>query len=112
MRLNLGEAYFAVGDDESALEHYELARSLASSPKSLESAADQLQVFADRGFRPETATSFIEVLYHGVATRRAPPISGDRQGRARSSSTSPTCLSASATARASIASMLTRAGCP
>ena len=73
--LNLGEAYFAVGDDKSALEHYELARSLASSPKSLESAADQLQVFADRGFRTGTATSFIEVLRHDVTIRRAPSIS-------------------------------------
>jgi tetratricopeptide (TPR) repeat protein len=73
--LNLGEAYFAGGDDESAQEHYELARSLASSPKSLESAADQLQVFADRGFRPQAARSFMEMLNRGVATRREPPIS-------------------------------------
>jgi Flp pilus assembly protein TadD len=69
--LNLGEAYFAIGDDERAREHYELARGLASSPKSLLSAADQLRVFADRGYRPAAAAALIDVVAQGVETRRA-----------------------------------------
>ena len=69
--LNLGEAYFAIGDDARALEHYALARGLASTSKSLLSAADQLRVFADRGFRPTAAATLIAELSQGVATRRA-----------------------------------------
>lgn len=73
--LNLGEAYFAIGDDSRALEHYALARGLASSPKSLKSAESQLRLFAERGFRSAATRPLVELLTEGVATYGTRPVS-------------------------------------
>ena len=110
--LNLGEAYFAIGDDARALEHYALARGLASTSKSLLSAADQLRVFADRGFRPTAAATLIAELSQGVVPAALDRFVDEGENRALYSSTSRTCTSGYATAKASIGSMPIRAGYP
>lgn len=60
--LVLGEAAFALGDFDAASAHYTVARSLSSSPKSLESAASQLDLFAAAGFRPAEAQRLAALL--------------------------------------------------
>jgi 3',5'-cyclic AMP phosphodiesterase CpdA/tetratricopeptide (TPR) repeat protein len=50
-----GEAAFALSRDSDALEHYRRARSLSRTGEELRSAADQLALFAELGFRPEAA---------------------------------------------------------
>jgi len=58
----LGEAYFAIGDTESASEHFLAASKISDSTKSLQSAADQLGLFGNIGFRSEDARNLIKIL--------------------------------------------------
>ena len=58
----LGEAYFAIGDIASAREHFLAASKKAYSPRSLRSAADQLELLARIGFRSEDAYDLIRIL--------------------------------------------------
>lgn len=60
--LVLGEAFFAIGELEAARAHYASAITLASSQKSLDSAAGQLELFAELGFRSQEALKLVKVL--------------------------------------------------
>lgn len=51
----LGEAYFVIGDLHMAKTHFLAANKLAESPKSLRSAADQIELFGKAGFKTEDA---------------------------------------------------------
>ena len=63
--LVLAEALFAMGNDVDARTHYHRAVSLATSPKSLQSAARQLETFAEAGFRSASAKVYAELLTTG-----------------------------------------------
>jgi len=58
----LGEAYFAIGEIETAREHFLSAIKKADSPKSLRSAADQLELLGSVGFRSQDASDLIKIL--------------------------------------------------
>jgi tetratricopeptide (TPR) repeat protein len=60
--LVLAEALFGTGNHAEATEHYRQATALATSPKSLDSAARQLEIFAKAGFRSESARSLVALL--------------------------------------------------
>ncbi|HEY3571201.1 MAG TPA: metallophosphoesterase [Thermoanaerobaculia bacterium] len=60
--LVLGEAYFARGEVDEAGEHYRRAAALGASRKSLESAARQLELFHDTGFRTGEATALRQLI--------------------------------------------------
>lgn len=60
--LVLGEAYFATGESVQAEAHFLAAIQLASSPKSLESAARQLDLLASAGFRAVEASRLASLL--------------------------------------------------
>jgi tetratricopeptide (TPR) repeat protein len=51
----LGEAYFVVDDIQMAKTHFSAANGLAASPKSLRSAADQIELFGKAGFNTKNA---------------------------------------------------------
>ena len=57
-----GEAKFALGDDEGARTLFDRALALAESPTVLASPADQLDLFADAGFRPKEARALAAYL--------------------------------------------------
>ncbi|HXQ00620.1 MAG TPA: metallophosphoesterase [Solirubrobacteraceae bacterium] len=63
--LVLGEALFALGTDDAATEHYGMAMRLSTSPKPLESAADQLGMFERSGFRAQAARRLRRLLESG-----------------------------------------------
>jgi len=56
----LGEACFVLDDFQLAKTHFAAAKKLAASPKSLRSAADQLELFASVGFKPEAANQLAD----------------------------------------------------
>ncbi|HVG33164.1 MAG TPA: metallophosphoesterase [Pyrinomonadaceae bacterium] len=58
----LGESFFALGDIESAKKHYIAAGKIATSPKSLRSGADQLEIFGKAGFRTPLAVELANLL--------------------------------------------------
>lgn len=72
----IAEAYFAIGDTVSAERHYEAAADIATSVKSLNSAARQLEVFSSVGFRTESARHLQEALKRliGSLRRSASPV--------------------------------------
>lgn len=53
--LVLGEAAFAIGDVETAEQHFSRASTLIHSPKDLRSAADQIEILGNKGFRTDEA---------------------------------------------------------
>lgn len=59
--LVIAESLFAIGDPRSA-SHYTAAKSIATTSKSLASAARQLQLFASVGFRPQEAFQLAAIL--------------------------------------------------
>jgi 3',5'-cyclic AMP phosphodiesterase CpdA/tetratricopeptide (TPR) repeat protein len=65
--LVLGEAFFALEADEAAAEHYRTAVRLSTSPKPLESAADQLTMFERAGFRAEVARRLRRLIERSVS---------------------------------------------
>ena len=79
--LVLGEALFGVGNHGEATQHFLQAVALATSPKSLDSAARQLETFAEAGFRSDSAGSLAKLLRDGagVGPRSipVPPTSSD-----------------------------------
>lgn len=60
--LLLGEAHFALGEVDAARGHYLAAKKTATSPKSLRSAADQLEIFGAAGFRKSHAVALANLL--------------------------------------------------
>jgi tetratricopeptide (TPR) repeat protein len=60
--LVLGESLFAIGDFANARRHLANAIKMASSPKSLDSAAKQLELLAEVGFRREEAQALVNLL--------------------------------------------------
>jgi 3',5'-cyclic AMP phosphodiesterase CpdA/tetratricopeptide (TPR) repeat protein len=58
----LGEAMFVIGELRSAKTHFLAANRLAASPKSLRSAADQLELLGKAGFKSEEALHLAEWL--------------------------------------------------
>lgn len=60
--LVLGEASFAIGDQPGARSHYESALRLTASPNALRSAADQLELLGNVGFRKEEAVDLASRL--------------------------------------------------
>lgn len=60
--LVLAEALFAIEEDDASAEHYRAAAGLSSSPRSVESSADQLNMFARAGFRPEVARRMLAIV--------------------------------------------------
>lgn len=60
--LVIGEASFAVGDFEAARRHYSAAKGIATSQKSLESAARQLDLFAEVGFHENQGREIAALL--------------------------------------------------
>ncbi|MEY2468266.1 MAG: hypothetical protein QOF21_964, partial [Actinomycetota bacterium] len=76
--LVFAEALFALGADEDAAEHYRVAARLSTSPKSLESAADQLRMFERVGFRVEAARLLRRLLERGRSDDTA--VSVDERG--------------------------------
>lgn len=60
--LVVGEAYFAVGDSDAARRHYSAAKGIVTTRKSLESAARQLDLFADVGFREDDGRALAAFL--------------------------------------------------
>jgi len=66
--LVLAEAFFAIGNDADSHTHYRQAVNLATSPKSLHSAARQLEIFAEAGFRTRSARKLAKLLRSGKRT--------------------------------------------
>ena len=60
--LLLGEAFFVLGKQDLALRHFAAAKNTALSPKSLESAARQLELFEAAGFRAAEARELVDFL--------------------------------------------------
>jgi 3',5'-cyclic AMP phosphodiesterase CpdA/Flp pilus assembly protein TadD len=63
-----GEAQFAVGNQDEARRHYASAIGQAKSKKSITSAARQLDMFAQVGFRPQEALILAGFLRNGPVT--------------------------------------------
>lgn len=76
------EAAFAVGEDGTAADFYRRALQLSPNQVPFESAADQLDILAGVGFRPEQAREHSRTLRDAVKRLRAPVISilGDGTG--------------------------------
>ncbi|HTS62224.1 MAG TPA: tetratricopeptide repeat protein [Candidatus Acidoferrales bacterium] len=62
----IGEAYFVLGDDERARRHLEAAARLAKSPNVLLSPADQFDLLAKHGFRPQESAAMAAWLRQGT----------------------------------------------
>ena len=85
--LVLAEALFATEADAAAAEHYRAAVGLSSSPRSIESAADQLEMFARAGFRSDVARRMLAILERDevvhptvLAGDAAKPLQAERPG--------------------------------
>lgn len=62
--LLLGEALFVIGNSHAAKEHFISASKIAHSPKSLRSAADQLELLGSAGFQSDEAKHLAKWLRH------------------------------------------------
>lgn len=65
----LGEAAFVLGDKAEACKYFNAASNLANDPTVLRSPKEQIQLFAEHGFRRDDAKSVLSVLDELVDTK-------------------------------------------